>query len=175
MVRRLAVIICLAVAATVAPLTARAQSNYTVSIDTSTLSGTQGLLAFDLIGGDAMMANNTASVFGLTTDGTLSSLAPFSLTDTAFFNEELRSITFGTFTRFTVGLTENVTAPGLDQFSFFLVDPLSMLPLFSTTDSVGADALFAIDITGLPGGDRSVFDSLTGGPTWQVAAVPDSG
>jgi hypothetical protein len=153
-----------------APL--RALTIYPVAIDTSALAGTSGLLAFDLIGGDDLSANNTATVTGLTTDGVLGDTSNFALTDTNFFNEELRSIVFGTSLSFTLQLTDHRVGAGADQFSFFLLDPLSLLPLFGTTDSSSADALFAIDLNGTGTPALSAFASAGGGATWQVSAVP---
>lgn len=173
-----AVVACLAFAIGAAPLPCHALTAYSVSIDTGSLaSGTKGLLAFDLIHGDGTLANNTAFVSGFVTDGTLDSLGAFGLTDTDFFNEELREITFGSFVSFKFQLTENASAPGVDQFSFFLLDPDSFLPLFSTSDSLGTDALFAIDINGLPGSELSLFEPVGAPISWNVTAspVPDGG
>jgi hypothetical protein len=158
----------------------RALTVYAVSIDTSALAGQNGTLAFDLLGGDAAVANNTATVGSLATNGTLSDSAGFALVDAGFFNEVLRDITFGTTLSFTLQLTENNTPPGLDQFSFFLLDSATLLPLGSTTDPTGADALFAIDIDGQVGGGASIFGSTRKGIEWEVtlqqpAGVPDGG
>lgn len=161
-------------------LPCRAVTIYSFSLDTTAWSGLNGTLAFDLIGGDAAAANNTASVSALATDGTLSSAVAFALTDVGFFNEELRDITFGTTFSFTLQLTENFTGPGFDQFSFFVLDPNTFLPLAGTTDPTGSDALFAIDITGQAGGSAVSFDALAPGISWEVepaptTAVPDHG
>jgi len=151
-----------------------------VTINTTALTGQSGLIAFDLIGGDSTVANNTVSVDLLATDGVLDNAAPFTVTDLGFFNEVLREVTFGTFLSFSLALTENVSAPGFDQFSFFLLDPITFLPLFRTSDPFGADALFAIDITGARGGAAVSFDPIQSAITWQVGeppvqAVPDGG
>lgn len=153
-------------------LECRAVTSYAFSINTTSLSGQNATLAFDLTGGDAAAANNTAAIGSLATNGALSSLANFTLTDTGFFNEVQRNITFGTSLSFTVNLTENRTAPAFDQFSFFALDPTTLLPLLGTTDPTGADALFAIDINGQPGGVLSVFASVASGVTWQVTPTP---
>lgn len=149
-----------------------------VAINTSGLNGQTGLLAFDFIDGDGLV-NNTVTISGLTTDGTLSSTANFTIEDTGFFNEELRDITFGNFLNFTLQLTENGAPPGFDQFSFFLLDPISFLSLVGTSDPTSADAIFVVDITGAAGGNGSVFDPVIPGASWQVtlpsaAVVSDS-
>lgn len=162
-------------------LPARAATIYSFAIDTTIWSGQSATLAFDLIGGDAAMANNTASVSALATDGSLGDATPFTVTDFDFFNEVLRDITFGTTLSFTLELTEQHAAPGFDQFSFFVLDPSTLLPLLGTTDPLGADALFAIDITGAPGGSALAFEAVAPGTSWNVeyvpspAGVPDAG
>ena len=159
-----------------APL-ARAITIYDVTINTTALSGQSGSLAFDFIGGDAATANNTLTVSNFASNGTLN-LSGFALSDPAFFNETLKTITFGTSLSFRFQLTENRTGPGADQFSFFLLDS-TFSPLGNTTDPTGAGALFAIDITGAAGGALSTFGSGTTGLSWQVtrastANVPDA-
>jgi len=154
-------------------------SNYTVGINTSAWTGQTGTLAFDLTGGDALAANNMLTISGLFTDGTLPNATGFAMTDTVFFNETLRNLTIGTFLNFSFELTENNLAPGVDQFSFFLLNSAS-LPIGSTTDPTFADALFAIDITGASGGDLAVFGSLIPNASWQVTrvqatSVPETG
>lgn len=146
----------------------RAVTLYDVTITTTAWTGLDGTLAFDLVGGDALAANNTASIGDFSTDGTLSSLADITLTDTDFFNEVLRDMTFGTQLSFTLQLTENHAAPGLDEFSFFLLDPTTLVPLGATTDPTGADAVFAVDATGGGGGNKMVFDSLVDGVSWTL-------
>ncbi len=153
---------------------------YTVSINSTALSGQTGTLAFDLINGDAAAANNTATISSLTTNGTLGNAMGFALTDTDFFNEVLRDITFGTSLSFTLQLTENRVAPGVDQFSFFLLNAAGSMPLFATSDPLGASSLFAIDISGQAGGDVSTFSGTTPALSWLVTpsegtAVPERG
>jgi len=64
--------------------------------------------------------------------------------------------------RFSVDLTEGDPAQqGLpDELSLFLLRQHDLIP-YPTADDLGADALFAIDVTGQPGGDLSVFSPLT--------------
>lgn len=150
----------------------RAVSLYNVSLNTTAFSGQNGVVAFDFIGGDGLAANNTVTISNLASNGLLGSTAPFSITDTLFFNEVLRNITFGTSLSFTLTLTENNTAPGADQFSLFFLDALTFQPLFGTTDPTGASALFAIDITGAPGGSSSSFAPVIPNVSWDVGYVP---
>lgn len=150
----------------------RADSFYTYTLDTTGLTGLDGVLAFDLIDGDGVN-NNLVTITGLSSDGSFVDASTVSLADTGFFNEVLRDLTFGSYLSFNLQLTENF-APGgfFDQFSFFLLDPLSYLPLYGTSDPTGADALFAVDIDGNAGGIPSVF---SGNLTASAPAVPDSG
>ncbi len=162
---------------------AHALSIYDVHLNTAAFAGQVGtirFLAFDLIDGDSASANNTVTARDLATDGTLGSPANVVLQDTGFFNEELRDITFGTYLDFTLSLTENNLPPGLDEFSFFVLDSSSFLPIVSSDDPTGADSLFAIDIDGSASGVASVFSSLTPDFDWAVtlraqSAVPESG
>lgn len=158
----------------------RALTVYNIAINTGTWTGQQGILAFDLIGGDSIFANNTASIAGFSTDGTLTPGGSVFLTDSGFFNEELKDITFGSFLNFSLLLTEDHAGPGFDQFSFFLLDPTTFLPLFETNDPTGANALFAIDISAAGGGVPYVFESVAAGTSWQLLpptgpAVADGG
>lgn len=161
-------------------LPARGVTIYSVDIDTTAWSGSNGTLAFDLVGGDGASSNNTATIGGFVTNGLLGSASSLALTDTGFFNEALRGITFGTHLSFTLQLTENHTAPGFDQFSFFLLDPTTLLPLGATSDPTGANALFAIDVTGAAGGNATVFASAVPGISWTLTrqaadSVPERG
>src|SRR5262245_54496711 len=63
--------------------------------------------------------------------------------------------------RFSVDLTETgPAASGLpDELSLFLLRQFDLTP-FPTADDLGADALFAIDVTGQSGGDLSVFSPM---------------
>src|SRR5262245_53907216 len=47
-----------------------------------------------------------------------------------------------------------------DELAFFLLRNSTLLP-YASADTLGADALFAIDITGNAGGDLSVFSPMT--------------
>jgi hypothetical protein len=155
------------------PMTSVSHANsiYNVHLDTEALAGRTAvldLIAFDLIGGDAVSGNNLIKAFSFSTDGLLASTAEIALADTGFFNEELRSLTFGTYLDFSLELTESIALPGADEFSLFLLDADLLLPLVSTTDPTGANALFAIDITGAPGGVAYIFDSLTPNASWTL-------
>jgi len=150
---------------------------YTFSVNTTALAGQNGNLAFDFTGGDAALANNTVTASNFVTNGILSG-TPIQLTDTSFFNETLRLITFGTTLSFTLQLSENRVGPGFDQLSFFLLNPAGLASLIKTSDPLGADALFAIDIDGNPGGIASVFTSS--GLSWSLVrqstpGAPDTG
>ena len=155
---------------------------YDISINTAALVGTSAPLAFDFIAGGA--SANTATVTGFTTDGSLGSALttgavsgalPGAVTLTTpglFFNEYLSNLQLGTGVSFS--LTTTVTGPsGLafpDQFSFFLLNAGTGVPLFPTTDPTGAGALFALTLDGSPSGILSVY---SGGPlSWTMSASP---
>lgn len=124
-----------------------------------------------------MFGNNQVTISDFSTDGTFSGLNPVSLTDTGFFNEQLISGTLGTYLNFKVTLTENNAAAGADEFSFFFLDRVTGRP-YLTSDPSGASAMFAIDITGAPGGSVSSYFVSYSGFWWDVtpavtATVPD--
>ena len=161
-----------------------AVSIFDVAINTTALSGTAAHLAFDLIDGD-FVANNTATISNFTTDGTLGTATTVggpvtgtlpgivTIGDSDFFNELLQPITLGNTIAFTLTLTQNFAGGIPDQFSLFLLDadPVFPLPLFSTNDPTGADALFVVDITGSAFGDFQTF-SPTSSPSATLSATP---
>jgi hypothetical protein len=82
---------------------------------------------------------------------------------------------------FTLSFSDTGPVSGLppDEISVFALDS-SLLPLFPTSDPTGSDALFAIDLTGAPGGVVSAFapttqnqDSLSITVPGQVSTVPE--
>jgi hypothetical protein len=89
--------------------------------------------------------------------------------DSDFFNEFLQELTLGDTIRFTLNLTEQRASgsPTPDSFSFFLLDA-SWSPLFATTDPLGSNALFAVDLDGTSSGNLQIFTPITAGPTWTV-------
>ena len=153
---------------------------YAVNIDTSSLFGILADIAFDLVSNDA--ASNLVSITNFATDGILgsSSSTPGSvsgslpgdvtLSDVGFFNELLQGITLGDRISFFLEVTENSPSDPLfpDQFSLFLLDPATGVSLVTTSDPTGADALFAIDITGASFGRLSTYHSMA-----QVSPVPE--
>jgi PEP-CTERM motif len=147
---------------------------FDVTIDTSAVKGKNGQLAFDFTRNDPLF--NTLDILTFSTDSALgvpitegglvegdlilqANPAPFTrINGGSFFNELVLTPTpFGKSVTFSVSLSENHT-PGeiSDEFALFLLDS-SGLPLFTTSDPSGADALFTIDITGVAGGELSVF------------------
>ncbi len=150
----------LASIATAAPIT--------ITVDTSSLSGTSAQLAFDLVDGGPPANSVTISGFGTNvTLGASSSTGdvvgnfPGSvvLSDTAFFNEYLQDITLGNTLSYTfdnTGLPADA-ASFPDGFSFFLLDPITGQSLTSTSDPTGANALFLLGI-----GTTSGFEIYSG-------------
>jgi hypothetical protein len=155
---------------------------YNVNISTGGIAGSAGSLVFDLSIEAPPSANHVeigsfvapGSVAGLpTTQGGLVAgdlvLPPFNvgffteIEGGSFFNELSVNFThFGSNISFQLHLPEFAPAPGNlpDEFALFLLNP-SGLPLFSTSDPTGADALFIIDITGAPGGRLTAFSPTT--------------
>lgn len=153
-----------------------------VTIDTTNLAGTPAQIALDFIDGGAPA--NSMTVSGFATDGSLGAQTPtrdvtgslpgdVTLTDADFYNELLANITLGTSISFLFTPTSNLPDPRSvpDAFSVFLLDPVSGLPLFPTTDPSGADALFQFDIDGTELGALRVFDAPGGEVALSVTPV----
>ncbi len=150
-----------------------------VTVDTSALAGTSAQLAFDLIDGDGV-SNNSATISGFATTGTLGAASstggvsgtlvpgPIIISDTAFFNELLQGITFGSSLAFTLELTTNFAGGLPDSFSFFLLNSAGTSSLV-TTNLLG-DALFLIDIVGSPTGNILVATSTS--PSVPASVIP---
>lgn len=157
-----------------------------VAIDTASLTGTQGQLAFDLTDGDNTLNNNTVTITNFVTDGTLgfpviaggvSGALPgdVSISDTNFFNELLQPLTFATSISFTLTLTDNYDADGSfpDQFALYLVDFDTSIPqpLFTTSDPMNNGALFAVDL-GVNDGLSPYQPTSSPAASWSVTHAP---
>lgn len=129
-------------------------------IDTSSIQGQSGIFAFDLI--DGATNSSTAVLNNFLTDGVITLPSTISgdvtgdlpntvtLQDTSFFNEYSVGLTLGKNTFFTIdfttqGIPQNETP---DSLSFFILDPVTLLPLFSTSDPTGSNALFLYNFLG---------------------------
>lgn len=154
---------------------------YQVFVDTSALAGTSGQLALDFL--DGGLPANGVSISAFSTTGTLGTTSSIgdvtgalpgtvTLADADFFNEQLADITLGTSISFIFTPTANAPLVGSlpDSLSVFLLDPLSGLSLFATSDPTGADALFRFDIDGAASGALSVF--AAGGQEVVVRVTP---
>ena len=142
------------------------------------------MLAFNVVSGNP--APNTATISNFETDGTLGAASTtggpvtgtlpgiVTIADSAFFNELLQNVTLGNTIAFTLQLTDNFEPPAPDQFSLFLLDPSTLLAFAPTSDPTGADALFAVDLTGTGAGALQVFSPLVRpATTVTVNAIPE--
>jgi hypothetical protein len=166
----------------------RADMSFQVTVDTSPLASVAGYMAFDLFGGSPLQ-DNVATITSFATTGALGaapppsgdvsgSLVPGPLVETAdqFFNEWLQPITFGSgLTTFDLDVTTSYIAGSTpDSFSFTLLD--NTFTPFPTSDSTGADRLFAIDLVGAdttPDVFTSTFATATVTPRGSGGAVPE--
>lgn len=131
-------------------------------IDTSTFAGTTAQLVFDLVDGGS--PTNSVTISGFSTDGELASSSStgsvtgtlsgtVEISDATFLSEYAQDLILGT----TITFLLNDTGRGPDPESFpdgltvYLLDAISGLPLVSTSDPVGADALFLLAIGSLDG------------------------
>lgn len=153
------------------------QDVVSVSVDTSVLNGTSGKLVFDFINNNPGDANNVQvsafaapgatlgppAIQGGPVSGDLIlglNPAPLTVINSNFFFNEL-SVNFASFSNkvtFTVQVSKTGPPAGSPpaQFAFFILDS-SGTPLFPTSDPLGADALFTIDVTGAAGGVLNTF------------------
>ena len=155
----------------VSPVTAQ----YEVTLNTPGLTGQSAALAFDLVGGDSQGGNNFAEATRFSTDGTLTDPSKVFVPDSSFFNEVVRDLTLGSILKFDLNLSQNHAPPGLDEFSLFLLDSSHAVPLISTSDPTGADALLTVDIDGTPGGKLTLFSSTTPGVSFTIESIAPVG
>jgi hypothetical protein len=130
-------------------------------------AGTPADLAFDLVGGDLGIGNNTATVslftgaaldpLDATVFGDVSPIPPdisasATLRDTDFFNEVLQPVILGSAIGFDLAVTTNVqfdadpaTADIPDAFAFFILDSLGSSKVLT---NLPGNALFEVDASG---------------------------
>jgi hypothetical protein len=148
---------------------ASAQSVFDVSFQSSRpLTGT---LLFDLTNGDAA-ANNSVSI----TSGAFASVLLTETNPNGFFLSQSRPVSNITSLAFRLTLSQQFAGGSPDEFAFFFYNPAETLPIVTTNDPTGANALFVVDITGAPSGSLRVFGPTTSGVSYSITpatAVPD--
>jgi hypothetical protein len=172
---------------------AQADTVYDVSINTSSLLGTESMLAFDFIAGGGTQSNSVsissfstngslipASISGAMNSGSVTGTLPSNVTlnNASFFNEYQQGITLGSTITFQLDATTSAPAGSSlpDTFSLFFLDPAAANSLLTTTDPTGANSLFTLQIDGSPNGIIGVYDSLpTVSVTITAAPVPIPG
>ncbi len=165
-----------------------ADSDYDVTVDTSSLVGTGATLTFDFIAGGGTQSNSV-SISNFSTDGTLlpggvnsgsvsgSLSTTATLTNGSFFNELQQGILLGSTISFEADLTTNAPTGGSlpDTFSLFLLDPTASYSLTGTADPTGSDSLTTAQIDGTSGGDLAVYSGSGPDVPITVTAVSGSG
>jgi hypothetical protein len=166
---------------------ARADSDYDVSINTSSLAGTGATLAFDFIAGGGTQ-NNELTISDFITSGTLGAAGPNSgsvtgsllgtvtlstLEGASFFNENLQGITLGSTISFQVDTTTNAPTGGAlpDTFSLFLLDSTASYSLTTTKDPTGSDSLLTLQIDGSSGGNVAAYSGSSPSIAVNIKAV----
>jgi len=155
---------------------------FDINVNTANLTGKPAILAFDFTNGDGVF-NNTARVANFLTDGSFDPVqalpagdvdgslnATVTFSDTSFFNELLQPITLGNAFQFRLEISDLFAGGIPDAFSFFILDS-NLMPLVSTDDPSGGDALFALDLTGTGSGNLSVYASPQA--SWSITPVPE--
>jgi hypothetical protein len=166
--------------------TARAQSDYDVTINTSSLSGTEATLTFDFLAGGGTQSNrvtlsdfstNGTLLSGGVNSGSVSGSLPgtAALTNAAFFDELQQGITLGSTITFQLDATRNAPSTGSlpDTFSFFILNRAASASLVNTTDPTGANSLFTLQIDGSSAGALGVYASMPAVPIRIASAVPE--
>lgn len=158
-----------------------------LTVDTTALNGTSGVLVWDLTNGDGS-ANNTAVFNSFSTDGALgasntigdvsgATLPTTIISDTFALNSVEQAITFGNTLSFNITVSENF-AGGLvsDAFTFSMLNSGLTDGVVQTNDPFGLDAIFSVDLNA-PNSVFSKYSVLPGGPqvTLSYPAVPEPG
>ncbi len=157
-----------------------------VQVGSAALAGTSVVLAFDLLDGglaaNSVVLSGFASTGGALVSeasagdvaGSLAGAGMVTLGDTVFFNEHLATVTLGSSLRFAFNASSLPAEAGAfpDSFSFFMLNPVSGLPAFATSDANGA--LFTLALSGAPAGPVTVFTALGNEVQVTVTAVPEA-
>jgi hypothetical protein len=168
-----------------------ADSDYDVTLNTSSLVGMNAILAFDFIAGGGTQ-NNSLIISEFSTNGALGVAGPNSgsvsgtfpgsvslstLSGSSFFNEALQGLTLGSTITFQVDATTNVPTGGSlpDTFSLFLLDPTASYSLTNTKDPTGSDSLTTVQIDGTKGGNLGVYSGSGPAVPMTVTAVTGTG
>jgi hypothetical protein len=155
-----------------------------VAIDTSALSGTNAILVFRFVDGGAPA--NQVVIAGFTTDallgaasttGGVSGALPGTVTldDTVVLSELAQHLALAQFVDFSVDPTANAPGGGSspDMLAIYLLDEVTALPLFSTSDPSGADALIVFEITGGELGQINLYQPTSFPAATVVIAIPN--
>jgi hypothetical protein len=171
---------------------AQAQTDYDVTINTSSLAGTGSTLTFDFLAGGGTQSNSV-TISDFSTDGTLVSGGADSgsvsgslpgtatLTNASFFNELQQGITLGSTISFQLAMTANAPSSGSlpDTFSLFLLDPTASTSLTNTSDPTGSNSLMIVQVDGSTTGVLGVFSGsspdlpVTGTAVGGVTTAPE--
>jgi len=160
-----------------------------VAIDTSPLIGDTAVFAFDFIDGGQPDNNVTLSTLvsdgtpsSTSTTGSVSGTGPWQFSDagSSFFNELL--VTFspmGSSLSFSLTTSNHLAGGGSlpDAFSMFVFDASGIVPLITTDDPTGANAVFLFDI-GQGFGGMNVYTAAQAGfsvSATAVSPVPEPG
>lgn len=169
---------------------------YSVTIDTTKISGKSGKLVFDLTANGS--ATNVVNITNFSTDGSLGlpetqggfiegdiilGSNPAALTTISesyfgtpyFFTELAMNFNaFGNGVTFQFEPSQTFSAGQVpDQLSLFMLDSTDQ-PLFPTADPLAANALLTVDINGAPGGHVAAFAPtvLTSPSSFQITVPP---
>ncbi len=164
-----------------------ASATFLVTIDTSALSGTSALIAFDLVDGDESV-NNAIFISGFASDGVYVPSEAVLVGDVAgdldtgvvlgddgAFNELAQPITLGDSISFRLDSSNHFSGSGVyDRFTLFLLDPITYQTLYDTADPTGSNALMGFDLTGAALAPDVYAPTSSSGAVLQIASsVPE--
>ena len=156
-----------------------------ITVDTSAYANQIALVAFDFVDGGS--PSNTFTISGFATDGILGAQVPtggvtgslpgtVTLSDTTFFTELLAGMTLGQSLVFDFQTT-NLAPTGSnfpDEFTLFILDPVTQMSIIPSSDPTGAESLLAVDLNGGSGPSESIYSSLvTLGAPASVVSTPE--
>ena len=131
---------------------------FNVTVDSTALSGSPGILVFDFIDGGP--PDNSVILSAIVSDGTqgatsttpdVTGTGPWQFTDAGgwfFYELQLPFNPIGSFFKYSFITTDNPPDPGSfpDSFSFFILDAGGVNPLIATDAPDGANTLFQFSL-----------------------------
>jgi len=154
---------------------------FNVTVDTTALSGSPGILVFDFIDGGP--PDNSVILSAIVSDGTegatsstgdVTGTGPWLFTDAggSFFNElQIPFNPMGSSLTYSFATSDNPPDPSsfADSFSFFILDTDLVTSLITTNDPTGANSIFQLSFGQ---GDQGLLVFAADQAGFSIAVVP---